>query len=62
MVNAVEQGKRRVVRHIKWLIRTSYHVKLLAVPHVTQKNRGRRTADVDGDMYTTQKECKNCAN
>lgn len=53
LVNAVEQGKRRVVRHIKWLIRTSYHVKLLAIRHVTQENRGRRTAGVDGEIYTT---------
>jgi RNA-directed DNA polymerase len=55
LVNAVEQGKRRVVRHIKWLIRTSYHAKLLAIRHVTQENRGRRTAGVDGEIYTTAK-------
>lgn len=56
LVNAVERGKRRVVRHIKWLIRTSYHVKLLAIRHVTQENRGRRTAGVDGEIYTTAKQ------
>ena len=56
LVNAVEQGKRKVVRHIKWLVRTSYHVKLLAIRHVTQENRGRRTAGVDGEIYTTAEQ------
>lgn len=56
LVNAVEQGNRRAVRHFKWLIRTSYHAKLLAIRHVTQENRGRRTAGVDGKTYTTAKQ------
>ncbi|MCF8568603.1 reverse transcriptase N-terminal domain-containing protein [Alicyclobacillus tolerans] len=56
LVNAVEQGNRRAVRHFKWLIRTSHHAKLLAIRHVTQENRGRRTAGVDGKTYITAKQ------
>ncbi|GMA61629.1 reverse transcriptase N-terminal domain-containing protein [Alicyclobacillus fastidiosus] len=56
LVNAVEHGNRKVVRHLKWLIRTSYHTKLLAIRHLTQENRGRRTAGVDGKTYTTAKQ------
>lgn len=56
LVNAVEQGNRGAVRHFKWLIRTSHHAKLLAIRHVTQENRGRRTAGVDGKTYTTAKQ------
>ena len=53
LAHAVEQGKRKAVRHYKWLIRTSHHVKLLAIRHVTQENQGRRTPGVDGKTYTT---------
>ena len=56
LVNAVEQGNRRAVRHFKWLIRTSHHAKILAIRHVTQENRGRRTAGVDGKTYITAKQ------
>ncbi|WP_051343995.1 group II intron reverse transcriptase/maturase [Alicyclobacillus herbarius] len=53
LAHAVENGNRKAVRHYKWLIRTSHHVKLLAIRHVTQENRGRRTPGVDGKTYTT---------
>ncbi|WP_197460903.1 reverse transcriptase N-terminal domain-containing protein, partial [Ferroacidibacillus organovorans] len=53
LVHAVEQGKRKAMRHFKWLIRNSHHVKLLAIRHVTQENQGRRTPGVDGKTYTT---------
>ena len=56
LAHAVEQGSRRAVRHYKWLIRTSHHVKLLAIRHVTQDNQGRRTPGIDGKTYTTSAE------
>jgi RNA-directed DNA polymerase len=56
LVNAVEYGNRKAVRHLKWLIRNSHHAKLLAIRHVTQENRGRRTAGVDGKTYITAKQ------
>ncbi|GMA62075.1 reverse transcriptase domain-containing protein [Alicyclobacillus fastidiosus] len=56
LVNAVERQNRNAIRHYKWLIRTSHHVKLLAIRHVTQENQGRRTAGVDGKTFTTPKQ------
>ncbi len=53
LAHAVEQNNRKAVRHYKWLIRTSYHTKLLAIRHVTQENQGRHTPGVDGLTYTT---------
>jgi|GEM_PF-5520463 len=56
---AVEQDNRKAVRHYKWLIRISHHVKLLAVRHVTQENCGRQTPGVDGKIYTTARQRRN---
>ena len=56
LAHAVENNNRKLVRHYKWRIRTSHHVKLLAIRHVTQENSGRRTPGVDGKTYTTPKE------
>ena len=53
LAHAVEHNNRKAVRHYKWLIRTSHHTKLLAIRHVTQENRGRRTPGVDGKTYAT---------
>ncbi len=53
LAHAVEHNNRKAVRHYKWLIRKSHHTKLLAIRHVTQENRGRRTPGVDGLTYTT---------
>ncbi len=61
LAHAVEQNNRKVIRHFKWLIRTSHHVKLLAIRHVTQENQGRHTAGVDGKTYTTPSERKELA-
>jgi len=61
LAHAVEQNNRKVVRHFKWLIRTSHHTKLLAIRHVTQENVGRHTPGVDGKTYTTPKERRELA-
>ena len=62
LVNAVEKGKRRVVRHIKWLIRTSHHVKLLAIRHVTQENGEDVQPVWTGKSTRPQNKGRNCAN
>lgn len=59
--SAVEQNNRKVVRRVKWLIRTSYHATLLAIRHVTQENKGRHTPGVDGKTYTTPSQRKELA-
>ena len=53
LAHAVEQQNRPAIRHYKWLLRHSYHAKLLAIRLVTQENRGRKTPGVDGRIYTT---------
>ena len=53
LAQAVEQQNRPAIRHYKWLLRHSYHAKLLAIRLVTQENRGRKTPGVDGRIYTT---------
>ncbi|MCL6446126.1 MAG: group II intron reverse transcriptase/maturase [Alicyclobacillus sp.] len=55
LANAVEHNNRRAVRHYKWLIRNSYHAKMLAIRLVTQENSGRNTPGVDGQVYSTPK-------
>ncbi|CAM3815106.1 reverse transcriptase N-terminal domain-containing protein [Alicyclobacillus pomorum] len=62
LAHAVEHNNRKAVRHYKWLIRSSYHTKLLAIRHVTQENRGRRTPGVDGLTYTTSERRRELAN
>src|SRR5205085_628454 len=45
---ASRRGDIRTVRKLQRLLMTSWSAKLLAVRRVTQDNRGRRTAGVDG--------------
>lgn len=56
LAQAVEQHNRPAIRHFKWLLRHSYHAKLLAIRLVTQENAGRHTPGVDGRTYTTPAE------
>ncbi|POB11047.1 group II intron reverse transcriptase/maturase [Sulfobacillus sp. hq2] len=56
LAHAVEQHHRPAIRHYKWLLRHSYHAKLLAIRMVTQENAGRKTPGVDGRTYTTPDE------
>lgn len=61
LASAVEQNNRKVVLHVKWLIRTSYHATLLAIPQVTQETQGRHTPGVDGKTHTTPSQRKELA-
>ncbi|MCL6445396.1 MAG: group II intron reverse transcriptase/maturase [Alicyclobacillus sp.] len=56
LANAVEHGNRKATRYYKWLIRNSWHVKMLAVRSVTQENDGRKTPGIDGKTCLTPRE------
>src|SRR6516225_3109530 len=45
---AEQQGNRRKVRSLQRLLLRSTSAKLLAVRRVTQDNRGKKTAGIDG--------------
>jgi len=49
-------GNVRKVRQLQKLLRTSWSAKALAVRRVTQDNRGKRTAGIDGIKFLTPKE------
>lgn len=52
IVKAVRQNKWHLVKRLQYLLTNSFHAKLLAVKKVTQ-NRGKRTAGIDGEKWTT---------
>jgi RNA-directed DNA polymerase len=52
IVKAVRQKKWHLVKRLQYLLTNSFHAKLLAVKKVTQ-NRGKRTAGIDGEKWTT---------
>ncbi len=52
IVKAVRQGKERLVKRLQYLLSVSRDAKLLAVRKVTT-NPGRKTAGVDGELWTT---------
>ncbi len=58
ITKAVKQGKWHLVKRLQYLLTHSFYAKLLAVKSVTQ-NRGKRTAGVDGEKWTTQKSKMN---
>jgi RNA-directed DNA polymerase len=60
ITKAVKQGKWHLVKRLQYLLTHSFYAKLLAVKSVTQ-NRGKRTAGVDGEKWTTQKSKMNAA-
>jgi RNA-directed DNA polymerase len=43
------RGQNVQVHHLQRLLMRSWHVRLLAVREVTQDNRGKRTAGIDGE-------------
>jgi RNA-directed DNA polymerase len=45
---ATQRGKVRTVRKLQNLLTKSWYARLLAVRRVTQENRGKRTAGIDG--------------
>jgi len=52
IAKAVRLKKWHLVKRLQYLLTNSFHGKLLAVKKVTQ-NRGKRTAGIDGEKWTT---------
>lgn len=53
---ASQKGNQKVVRHLQMRLIRSIDAKLLAVRQVTTENKRRKTAGVDGRVYSTPKE------
>lgn len=56
IAKAVEHHDFAKVAKLRRIFRTSNNVRLLSVRRVTQDNRGKRTAGVDGKVITSEKE------
>ena len=52
IAKAVREGKWYLVKRLQYLLTHSYHAKLLAVRRPTQ-NKGKRTAGVDGETWSS---------
>ena len=52
IVKAIQAGKRRKARALQYILARSFSGKALAVRRVTE-NRGKRTAGVDGERWST---------
>jgi len=52
ITKAVLQGKWNLVKRLQYLLTHSFYAKLLAVRAICQ-NKGKRTAGVDGEKWTT---------
>ncbi len=52
IVKAVRQKNWHLVKRLQYLLTNYFHAKLLAVKKVTQ-NKGKRTAGIDGEKWTT---------
>ncbi len=55
IAKATREGRRGKVNALQWLLTHSFSAKLLAVRRVV-RNRGRRTAGVDGIIWTTSRQ------
>ncbi|NEO82554.1 reverse transcriptase N-terminal domain-containing protein, partial [Moorena sp. SIO4G3] len=53
---AVREGNLRKARSLQKLIMKSRSAQLLAIRQVTQLNRGKRTAGIDGKHHLSYKE------
>jgi len=60
ITKAVKQGKRYLVKRLQYLLTHSFYAKLLAVRTVT-RNKGRRTAGIDGKKWLTPNAKMNAA-
>ena len=58
---AVKEKKFGKVKSLQWLLTKSYYAKLLAIKRVTS-NKGKRTAGVDGVIWSTSKQKTNAVN
>jgi RNA-directed DNA polymerase len=52
IAKAVKEGKYRLAKRLQYLLTHSFYAKFLAVRKVSS-NRGKRTAGVDGEIWTT---------
>jgi RNA-directed DNA polymerase len=52
IAKAIKKGKDNLARKLQYLLTKSYYAKLLAVRKVTT-NKGKRTAGVDGEIWST---------
>ncbi|WP_342305373.1 group II intron reverse transcriptase/maturase [Methanolobus sp. ZRKC5] len=52
IAKAVRQRKWHLIKRLQYLLTKSFHARLLAVKKVTQ-NRGKKTAGIDGEKWTT---------
>jgi RNA-directed DNA polymerase len=52
IAKAVKEEKFRKARPLQWILTHSYYAKLWAIKRVTS-NKGKRTPDVDGIVWTT---------
>ena len=55
IAKAVKQKQYRLAKRLQYLLTQSYYAKVLAVRRVTS-NRGRRSAGVDGERWTTSQD------
>ena len=55
IAKAVKNGQYRLARRLQYLLTHSFYAKMLAVQRVT-KNRGKRSAGVDGEKWTTPEQ------
>lgn len=55
IAKATREGRRGKVKALQWLLTHSFSAKLLAVRRVV-RNRGRKTAGVDGVVWTTSRQ------
>ena len=54
IVKAVKEGRHNKVKALQHLLTNSFYAKALAVKKVTE-NDGKKTAGVDGELWTTSK-------
>lgn len=52
IAKAVKEGKHRLAQRLQYLLTHSFFAKVIAVRRVT-RNRGRKTAGIDGETWTT---------
>ena len=60
ITKAVKQGKMYLVKRLQYLLTHSFYAKLLAVRTVT-RNKGKRTAGIDGKKWITPNARMNAA-
>ena len=55
IAKAVKNGEYRLAKRLQYLLTHSHYAKVLAVKRIT-KNRGRRSAGIDGEKWTTPEQ------